>query len=53
MDGDRRTLIRGEGMIWERFLQRVVGAAIAQTDVSATWVLNGPGTESEILLTED
>jgi hypothetical protein len=29
------------------------GAAIAQTDVSGTWMLNGPGTESEILLTEE
>jgi len=31
----------------------VVAAAIAQTDVSGTWMLNGPGTESEILLTEE
>ncbi|MFT7473027.1 MAG: hypothetical protein ACI8XU_002931 [Kiritimatiellia bacterium] len=29
------------------------GTAIAQTDVSGTWMLNGPGTESEILLTEE
>ena len=31
----------------------MVAAAIAQTDVSGTWMLNGPGTESEILLTEE
>lgn len=31
----------------------VLTAATAQTDISGTWMLNGPGTESEILLTEE
>ena len=31
----------------------VFGAAIAQADISGTWMLNGPGTESEVLLTEE
>ncbi|MDA0280079.1 MAG: hypothetical protein ACI80L_000118 [Pseudohongiellaceae bacterium] len=31
----------------------VFATAIAQTDVSGTWMLNGPGTESEVLLTEE
>ena len=31
----------------------VVGTALAQADVSGTWMLTGPGTESEILLTEE
>ena len=43
------------------FLKTLVGiislgafaTAIAQTDVSGTWMLNGPGTESEVLLTEE
>jgi len=29
----------------------VFATAVAQTDISGTWMLNGPGTESEILLT--
>lgn len=31
----------------------VFSAAMAQTDISGTWMLSGPGTESEILLTEE
>lgn len=31
----------------------VFGAAIAQADISGTWMLNGPGTESDILLSAE
>jgi len=31
----------------------VFGTAIAQADISGTWMLNGPGTESEILLSAE
>lgn len=31
----------------------VFGTAIAQANISGTWMLNGPGTESEILLREE
>ena len=31
----------------------VFGAAIAQADISGTWMLNGPGTESNILLSAE
>ena len=31
----------------------VFTSAVAQTEISGTWMLNGPGTESEILLSEE
>lgn len=31
----------------------VFASAVAQTDISGTWMLNGPGTESEVLLSEE
>lgn len=31
----------------------IFGTALAQTEISGTWMLNGPGTESEILLIEE
>ena len=31
----------------------IFGAAIAQTGLSGMWMLDGPGTESEVLLTEE
>lgn len=31
----------------------MLGPVIAQTDISGTWMLNGPGTESEVLLSEE